>query len=648
MTAPLLWLADVLLGAGLKVAPTADWQSRGRGPMDTVRGVMCHHTGTRTAGNMPSLHLLIAGRSDLPGLLAQLGLGRDGTFYVIAAGRANHAGVGSWAGITTGNTSFIGIEAENDGTGEAWPAVQLDAYQRGVAAILRRLGAGADMCCGHKEYARPAGRKSDPILDMAAFRHEVAALLSGRTSPPLIAAIDAGARPTLRRGDKGDAVRRLQILLGVGTDGFFGAATEAALRAFQRRLELVPDGIAGPATWQALSTQTAPSAPVSKAAPPPASSRPIALPPAETAELKPRGEGRLAIGPGGERFAVQKPPGFYTRGETPLATWLAASPPGAAISPSLVRIVAAMSVVEGRLEAVNSYDDAYLSFGIFQWTAGEADAEGELASLLARFKAANAAGFAECFGQYGLDVTLAHAGATTGGLTLAGTKLTTAADKQTLRGIEWAYRFWRAGHHASMRSCQFELAASRVARFAELEIHGQPVRAWASSEFGVALMLDEHVNRSGNARPRDRRDWRRHPGPGRLVRRAGAPADRGLPRRTPQNEHDGFRQTRRHDRGRDPLRPAVGPPLVVRGRRLSLGSEGDLSPDARAPALREKIASACPNCQRNQAARGLVFSRSIPAEAMARTGDRLIRNIKRAARPSCFDQSRRSPCPSAA
>ena len=502
MTAPLAWLADVLLGAGLKVAPTPDWQSRGRGPMDTVRGVMCHHTGTRIPGNMPSLHLLIAGRSDLPGPLAQLGLGRDGTFYVIAAGRANHAGAGSWAGITTGNTSFIGIEAENDGTGEAWPAVQLDAYQRGVAATLRRLGAGADMCCGHKEYARPAGRKLDPDLDMAAFRHEVAALLSGRTPPPPIAAMDAQARPTLRRGDKGDAVRRLQTLLGQGADGFFSADTEAGLRAVQRRSELVPDGIAGPATWQALSTRPAPSAPalagapVSRAAPPPASSRaPNALPPADTAELKPRGEGRMAIGPGGERFAVQKSPGFYTRGETPLAAWLAASPPAAACPPSLIRIVAAMSVVEGRLEAVNSYDDSYLSFGIFQWTAGEADADGELAALLARFKVADAGAFTECFGQYGLDVALAHADATTGGLTLAGAKLRTAADKQTLRGIEWAYRFWRAGHHASMRICQFELAASRVARFAELAVQGRPIRAWVSSEYSVALMLDEHVNR---------------------------------------------------------------------------------------------------------------------------------------------------------
>lgn len=47
-----------------------------------------------------------------PGPHAQLGLGRDGTFYIIAAGRCNHAGKGNWKGVTDGNGFFIGIEAE--------------------------------------------------------------------------------------------------------------------------------------------------------------------------------------------------------------------------------------------------------------------------------------------------------------------------------------------------------------------------------------------------------------------------------------------------------------------------------------------------------------------------------------------------------
>ena len=76
------------------------------------------------------------------GLSLNLGIGRDGTYYVIAAGRCNHAGKGSWKGVTTGNSSFIGIEAENTGLSNdtPWPDVQMDAYRRGVAAILKHIG----------------------------------------------------------------------------------------------------------------------------------------------------------------------------------------------------------------------------------------------------------------------------------------------------------------------------------------------------------------------------------------------------------------------------------------------------------------------------------------------------------------------------
>src|SRR5438270_13660335 len=142
----LIWLPAILKSAGLKVAPVDGWEDRGRGDMGNILGIICHHTATQDKGNMPTLHTLIHGRSDLPGPLAQLGLGRDGTFYIVAAGRCNHAGKGSWQGVTTGNSSFIGIEAENTGLSDdtPWPDVQMDAYRRGVAAILIRIGTTAD------------------------------------------------------------------------------------------------------------------------------------------------------------------------------------------------------------------------------------------------------------------------------------------------------------------------------------------------------------------------------------------------------------------------------------------------------------------------------------------------------------------------
>ena len=46
----------------------------------------------------------------------------------------------------------------------------------------------------------------------------------------------------LKRGSKGEEVKRLQRLLGIGDDGIFGYGTERAVKDFQRRYLLYPDG----------------------------------------------------------------------------------------------------------------------------------------------------------------------------------------------------------------------------------------------------------------------------------------------------------------------------------------------------------------------------------------------------------------------
>lgn len=65
--------------------------------------------------------------------------------------------------------------------------------------------------------------------------------------------------PTLRHGDRGQAVSQLQKQLNqagakppLAVDGDFGDATEKAVRAFQARVGLVGDGIAGEKTQSAL------------------------------------------------------------------------------------------------------------------------------------------------------------------------------------------------------------------------------------------------------------------------------------------------------------------------------------------------------------------------------------------------------------
>jgi GH24 family phage-related lysozyme (muramidase)/peptidoglycan hydrolase-like protein with peptidoglycan-binding domain len=253
MTYQLQWMPEVLLDVGLRVAECEGWRERGRADMGKLHGVMVHHTGTAKPGNMPTLNVLIDGRSDLRGPLANLGLGRDGTFYVIAAGRANHAGRGEFRQVKAGNSCFIGIEAEHCGDDQVpWPKEQIEAYQRGVAALLARLGMPLDLCIGHKEWALPKGRKSDPCFDMVSFRNGVSDYLQGRAPPAPIPIADPAGRPTLRRGSAGDAAEELQEIIGVRADGLFGRQTEAALRRWQSRNGLQPDGICGPLTWAKL------------------------------------------------------------------------------------------------------------------------------------------------------------------------------------------------------------------------------------------------------------------------------------------------------------------------------------------------------------------------------------------------------------
>ena len=66
--------------------------------------------------------------------------------------------------------------------------------------------------------------------------------------------------PTIKRGSKGDAVKKAQTILyklgydlgKCGIDSDFGKATEAAVKEFQRDHKLTKDGIVGKATWEAL------------------------------------------------------------------------------------------------------------------------------------------------------------------------------------------------------------------------------------------------------------------------------------------------------------------------------------------------------------------------------------------------------------
>ena len=174
----LMGLPQILRDYGLDVIETDGWKTRGDEFADTPKVVVAHHTASNAhSGNMPTLPTLIHGRPDLPGPLSQVGLARDATVYVVASGKANHAGPGKWLDVTTSSLT-VGIEAENNGLGEPWPRRQVDAYDRVCAAMLDLLDSDSTYLCGHLEWALPPGRKIDPVgLDMDLMRTRVAALL---------------------------------------------------------------------------------------------------------------------------------------------------------------------------------------------------------------------------------------------------------------------------------------------------------------------------------------------------------------------------------------------------------------------------------------------------------------------------------------
>jgi peptidoglycan hydrolase-like protein with peptidoglycan-binding domain len=78
------------------------------------------------------------------------------------------------------------------------------------------------------------------------------AALGGKIDTSAPAAAPAASGGTLRRGSKGDDVKKMQAKLGLTADGDFGPGTEAALKKWQAANGLTADGVAGPKTLAKL------------------------------------------------------------------------------------------------------------------------------------------------------------------------------------------------------------------------------------------------------------------------------------------------------------------------------------------------------------------------------------------------------------
>lgn len=232
--ADLLDLPATLERWGLTVVPVTGWQDRRRpGRFDPI-GVLIHHTAAPGPKDNPSLQVCIDGRTDLPGPLCQLLVARSGKVYVISAHRCNHAGSGGPIGpigVDQGNTQLVGIEAENDGLGETWPPVQLNAMVRATAAVLDLLDQRRSHVWGHKEYTP---RKPDPRgIDMTQFRGRVVAV-----APPKETTVPTPADANPYPAETAEALELLAQHAGyVGDRKWFGPDALAALHRLKIRAE---------------------------------------------------------------------------------------------------------------------------------------------------------------------------------------------------------------------------------------------------------------------------------------------------------------------------------------------------------------------------------------------------------------------------
>lgn len=212
------WLKTALMKdpfVAPRIIEVPGWELRGRPLSDfsfLPSGTVDHHTACMIRrGHDPQscLNGCLAGNAVAPGPIGQL-LGTwtppgvrwngvaDPRIIIMAAGRANHAGVGEYPwGAPTGNGSSIGIEWCGPPEVGSWPDIVVELRARVTAAILKHNGWPVTHSTIHWEYARPVGRKIDqsgpwpwepnlgPVMhwNPVLWRREVAKYLFAQPTP---------------------------------------------------------------------------------------------------------------------------------------------------------------------------------------------------------------------------------------------------------------------------------------------------------------------------------------------------------------------------------------------------------------------------------------------------------------------------------
>jgi hypothetical protein len=139
--------ADWLRSAGLTVVEVKGWQTRARssgGFAAPPLGIQWHHTASKTTPENDTNWQYFSS-SDAP--IGNMTIMRDGVVWIGAAGAANTAGKGGPMTMSRGTVPVDGansrtwaFEVANNGVGEPWPQVQIDAYFAASNELNRRFG----------------------------------------------------------------------------------------------------------------------------------------------------------------------------------------------------------------------------------------------------------------------------------------------------------------------------------------------------------------------------------------------------------------------------------------------------------------------------------------------------------------------------
>lgn len=174
-------IIDRLRAEGYIVSEWDGWQSRSNGSSSAYEGGIVHHTATDYGYAFDELAY---GRSDLAGPLCNFSGNVDGSFTVIAAGPANHAGASGGYSMgplpVTGNfnRTVLGLEIVYPGT-----APMTDAQYRSATAWARVVAdvvgwGDIERVRAHAETSTTGkwdpGCGPDQTIDMARFRADSA------------------------------------------------------------------------------------------------------------------------------------------------------------------------------------------------------------------------------------------------------------------------------------------------------------------------------------------------------------------------------------------------------------------------------------------------------------------------------------------